>query len=116
MLHRLHSLLAGNADAAIAWSSRLLIIAPICVLGAVALGLLLRRRPWLAGLAAALFLIAAGGALAARTWIAHDIGGERFAVLQAMAARPHQPWPRGAGHVPLGAIGAAPKAKAWLEP
>jgi hypothetical protein len=51
-----------------------------------------------------------------RGWIGVEAGEQRLIVLQAMAARPHDSWPRGVGHVPLGAVGAPLSERGYLEP
>jgi hypothetical protein len=48
--------------------------------------------------------------------IRKGIGAERLTVLQAMDARPQDPWPRGVGHVPLGTLGSEAFDKAYVEP
>jgi hypothetical protein len=68
-------------------------------------------------LTAAAILLALGGlAVAARSHLSDRIGAPRLAVLEAMEARPHDPWPRGSGHVPLGPRGAAETEKGYMEP
>lgn len=101
----------------------MLIVYTLCIYityGALALAVpaaiaaLCGPRRW--SLIAAAILAVAGTAVAARIGIASRIGEGRLAVLLAMKARPNDPWPRGTGHVPLGAPGAVADRKAWLEP
>ena len=72
-----------------------------------------RLVPWLAS---ALLMIIASSVLAARSTVIERIGSGRFAVLHAMRERPHDPWPRGIGHVPLGPFGSSEAQKGYLEP
>jgi hypothetical protein len=56
------------------------------------------------------------GSLALHQALQHRVGSQRLLTLQAMAERANDPWPRGSGHVPLGAIGAGPWEKGYIEP
>jgi hypothetical protein len=95
-------------------------VCPYAMYGALALAvppvIAIPRGRWRWTFAVAALLIVAGSAFAARILIVHRIGEGRLAVLLAMKARPNDPWPRGSGHVPLGAFGAAESRKGWLEP
>ncbi len=82
----------------------------------VALVLRRRRKNWRHCAAASLALATVcAGAAGARAWLRAAVGPERLAVLDAMARRPSDPWPRGADHVPLGAVGATEMDKGYLE-
>ncbi|WP_407530136.1 hypothetical protein [Methylobacterium oryzisoli] len=88
-------------------------------LAAVLLAIWLVRRPartWSTAAALLGLTVAAVGALTLYRLVPQRIGEGRFAVLAAMRERPHDPWPRPAGHVPLGAFGASETAKGIVEP
>ena len=116
-MSRLHGLLSPTtASGALASSWVFLVLAVVAGLGAVAVLIFLRRRRRVAILLAFLLGLTAAAAIAERLHIASLIGPERLRTLQAMAARPRDPWPRGSGHVPLGVEGAAPAEKGYIEP
>ncbi len=93
-------------------------LAALLVVVALAGCLLWRRHPWgrrLAGLAGLSMLCALGGMMALSWSLAQGLGPERLALMTAMQARPDDPWPRGAGHVPLGTFNSSAEAKAYVE-
>lgn len=86
-----------------------------------------RRRPWVLG-AAALLLALSAWTNAAQYGRAFALADEllllnerpphtpREQVLDAMAQRPTDPWPRGEGHMPIGLPGAPEADKGYVEP
>ncbi len=86
-----------------------------------------RLRRWLwAGLALLLLLVLAAVLHKVTAWAPPPPGKapicparpncERQILIEAMKARPRDPWPRGAGHVLLGAPGSDATGKAYIEP
>ena len=101
---------------AIAWSNWLEGLALVGGLGLLASLAFLRQRKTLFVVLTAGAILLVASTIAARLWISFRVGSERLQTLQAMSARPKDPWPRGSGHVPLGLLGASPLSKSYIEP
>ncbi len=81
-----------------------------------AAGTLGRFRPFALALAGLVLVAAAVNNLAALQRAARLYGPEREQALRQKRDRPHDPWPRGEGHVVLARPGTPESAKSWHEP
>jgi hypothetical protein len=98
------------------WSAGLVVLAILCVAGIAVAVVAWRRWPRASLAGAVLLTLGLAASLGLHAWMLNKVGPERVRTLAAMGLRPGDPWPRGAGHAPLGPIGARPRQKGQLEP